>query len=66
MEFDVRTFKDSNGRWHWEIIGPFPKPVGAGGVREDCCTEPEDGGACQGFDDEEAAKKDGWRRVKKL
>lgn len=67
MNFDVGTFKKSK-RWHWEVIGPLPKTVGASGVKETCCTEPKDDDAsdCQGFDDEEAAKKDGRRRVKEL
>ncbi len=66
MEYDVRAYKDSKGRWHREIIGPFPKPAGAGGVKENCCTEPKDAGLCHGFDDEESAKRDGSRRVREL
>jgi hypothetical protein len=70
MNFDVRPFKESeeSKRWHWEIIGPLPKTVGASRVKETCCTEPKDdhASACQGFDDKEAAEKDGWRCVKEL
>ena len=66
MEYDVRTFREPNGRWHWEMIGPFPRPVGAGGVKEGCCNQPSEGGACKGFSDEQAAKNDGWRRAKEL
>ena len=67
MNFDVNESEESK-RWHWEIIGPLPKTVGASGVKETCCTEPkdDDARACQGFDDKETAKKDGWRRVKEL
>jgi hypothetical protein len=61
-ELDVHPFR-KNDEWHWEIIGPFPKPVGAGRLRDTCCDEAlRLRKACQGFPDEGQAQRDGRRR----
>ena len=65
MDYAVRCIRLSNGKWHWEVIGPFPKPAGAGGIRASCCSEPGEG-VCHGFPDEPSAKTDAWRKAKEL
>lgn len=56
-----------DGKWHWNIIGPFPKPAGAGKSRDTCCDRASRlRKVCQGFPDKGSAECDGRQRRKEI
>lgn len=65
-DLDVHASQSENRR-HWEVLGPFPRPAGAGKSRDTCC---EEAGrrrqTCPGSDDRDSATHDGRRRRKEM
>lgn len=65
-DLDVQPF-ERNSKWHWRILGPFPKPAGAGRERHTCCDEAgRRRETCRGFDDKDSAACDGRRRRREM
>lgn len=66
QELDVYPF-ERDGKWHWRVIGPFPKPAGAGKERDNCCDRTSRlKKVCQGFPDKGSAERDGSLRRKEI
>ena len=70
MKYIVRTSKFPSGKFHWELYEHIPpdrvKAVNEK-LLEQCCTQDDFAACpCDGFDSEEAAKKDGEDRKREL
>jgi len=65
-ELDVYA-SEKSGKWHWKIIGPFPRPAGAGKLRDTCCDEASrNRKVCPGFPAKASAESDGRRRREEI
>lgn len=64
--------RDLRGRFHWaiqQVLGPLGGGKGGLGIDgkvEQCSTQKDASGPCEGFDSAEAAMKDGERRRQEL
>jgi hypothetical protein len=65
MDFDVNAHRDSQGRWHHQILGPLSGTTAEASVYEEC-HDPSTSIRCIGFSDFAAAINCGWRRVRVL
>ena len=63
MNFDVNAYRDAQGRWHYQILGPLAvQPVDAPLHEE--CHDRKGKTRCIGFSEFTIAVNDGWRRVR--
>lgn len=63
MDFDVNAYRDTQGRWHHQILGPLPIVTADAAVYEEC-HNPKAPVRCIGFPDFTAAVNNGWQRVR--
>jgi hypothetical protein len=63
MDFDVNAYRDLQGRWHHQILGPLPIQSAEASVYEQC-HDPADPIRCIGFADFTGAINYGWQRVR--
>ena len=63
MDFDVNAYRDTQGRWHHQILGPLPLQAADAPVYEQC-HNPKASTLCIGFPDFTAAINEGWQRVR--
>jgi hypothetical protein len=63
MDFDVNAYRDAQGRWHHQILGPLPVQAPDAAVYEEC-HDPKAPVRCIGFTDFTTAINDGWQRVR--
>ena len=64
MNYDVSAFPDTNGRWHWHILGslpPLPQGASAVGVYATCRYS-----GCPGFADMDAAVEDAQALIRRM
>jgi hypothetical protein len=65
MDFDVNAYRDAQGRWHHQILGPLPLQSADAPVFEECHNA-KAGTRCIGFTDFASAVNVGWQRVRVL
>ena len=63
MDFDVNAYRDTQGRWHHQILGPLPLQPTDPPVYEEC-HNPKAPTLCIGFPDFTTAINEGWQRVR--
>lgn len=63
MDFDVNAYRDAQGRWHHQILGPLPLQSADVPVYEEC-HNPKALTRCIGFADFASAINFGWQRVR--
>jgi hypothetical protein len=63
MDFDVNAYRDTQGRWHHQVLGPLPLQPADAPVYEEC-HNPKSPTLCIGFPDFATAINDGWQRVR--